>query len=107
MVGDMRHRIELQKPITSFDAGGGRNITWQSVEEISARVRPIKFEQRVYAMGVNNPVTHEIKIRYYPTLKESWRIIYDNRIFTILTMIDKDERKRFYHLTVEEGARAN
>jgi SPP1 family predicted phage head-tail adaptor len=102
-IGKMRHRIELQQPLAVKDAGGGLTITWQSVEEVDGQVKPVSAREMMHAMGINNPVTHRVKLRYRADLKPDWRLVYDGRTFKIASNPDPDERKRYLELMVEEG----
>lgn len=102
-IGKMRQRITLQKPQEVTDQGGGRSITWNDKETVWAEVKPLRGQERIHSMGLANPVTHKITIRYRSDVSADWRVLYDSRYFNIHFVLDPDERKHFKVLSVEEG----
>jgi SPP1 family predicted phage head-tail adaptor len=99
----MRHRVTLQQPSRTLDAGGGGAITWSDVEQIWAEVKPVSSGERMRAMAIANPVTHRISLRYRADILPSWRCVYDGRNFAIRSLVDPTEKKMEMTLLVEEG----
>jgi SPP1 family predicted phage head-tail adaptor len=103
MIGKMRQRVTLQKPVETTDAGGGRSITWTDVETVWAGFRPLSGRETIHAMGLANPVSHRVEIRHRTDIEPSWRLSYDGRLFSIQSVVDPDERKKTLRLMVQEG----
>ena len=103
MIGKMRHRVALQQPVEVTDAGGGRSITWDTVETVWAHVKPLRGNSRIHAMGAAYPVSHTITMRYRADIDGSWRCVYDSRNFNIHAVVNPDERKHWTELLAEEG----
>ena len=45
-IGRMRHKVKLQKPTSTRDAGGGVSQTYTTLKELWADIRPISTPDR-------------------------------------------------------------
>lgn len=100
-IGDMRHRLALEAPLSAEDGGGGAKETWALVAEVWGAIRPISGSESVEADGLRGRVSHEIWIRYR-NLAPEMRFVLGPRVFDIRAAIDVGERRRFLRCLVEE-----
>lgn len=101
-IGEMRHRLALEAPLTEADGGGGAKETWALVAEVWGAMRPISGRESVEADGLRGRVSHEIWIRYRKGLVPEMRFVLGPRVFDIRAIIDAGERRRFLRCLVEE-----
>ena len=102
MIGEMRHRITVQRPTYTQDAGKGRAVAWTNVETVWGEVKPISAREQLHGLGIVNPILHRITIRYRSDVAEDWRLVYDSRTFAIRSIRNDDERKRWTEFMAEE-----
>jgi SPP1 family predicted phage head-tail adaptor len=103
-IGDLRHRIELQKPKNTADNMGGFTVTWGTMTTIYAAVWPVSAKELIQAKENKMTITHRIRIRYRDDIKSSWRIKFGVRYFDIESIINPDERNRTLELLCKETA---
>ena len=102
-IGKMRHKVKLQKPTSTRDAGGGVSQTYTTLKELWARIRPVSGSEKYRQGKVQESVTHEIIIRYRDDLGTDYRIHYESRNFNIKVARNIDERDRYWLLQCTEG----
>lgn len=78
--GQMRERVLLQQPATSRTGLGTANIGWEDVAEVWASVRGLSSREVLQAMQANSIATHEVRIRFYPGISATWRIVWRSRV---------------------------
>lgn len=101
LMGGMRQRIALQaKTITKSEGIPQEN--WTTVATVWAAVADISGREYFQAQAVQSEVTTRIKIRYRTGITPSMRVLYGDRVFNILSVIDKDERHRVIELLCKE-----
>ncbi len=101
LMGEMRQRIALQaKTVTKSE--GILQESWTTVAKLWAAVADISGREYFQAQAVQSEVTTRIKIRYRTGITPSMRVLYDSRVFAILSVIDKDERHRVIELMCKE-----
>lgn len=101
-IGDMRHRLALQAPLSEDDGGGGVTRTWALVAEVWGAIRPLSGNEDVEADGIHGRVSHEIWIRYRTGVVPEMRFALGSRVFEIRAVLDVNERRRFLRCLVEE-----
>lgn len=104
-IGQLNKRIKVQKPVQVPDDRGGVMDDWQTVATVWASIRPKKGMERLKALGIESPTTHEIVVRYRKDIQDSnnrWRLQYGRRVFNIRETLNVEERNRFLQLQAEE-----
>jgi len=91
-IGGLRHRVELQAFTSVSDGMGGQTNTWTTEDAVRAAIWPVSAAEQVRAGAQAMTATHRIQIRYYDGLKPSWRVKFGSRYFSIVSIIDKDEK---------------
>lgn len=100
--GLMRHRIRIQKPSSERNELGEPINTWIDVANVRASINPLSGRDFIAAMQDQAEVTHKVTIRYNVAVKASMRVLYGNRVFDILHIIDTWEQHREMVLMCKE-----
>jgi SPP1 family predicted phage head-tail adaptor len=87
-IGALRDRLTLQSPNRADDGGGGAVVTWDTVAELWAYVRPISGDERLRHDAVTARVTHEVWIRYRANVVPAMRFTDGARILDIVAVLD-------------------
>jgi SPP1 family predicted phage head-tail adaptor len=90
--GTLRHSVELQSATLVSDGMGGSTATWATVATVRAAIWPTSVTEQIRAASPTMVETHKIRIRYYAGIKASWRVLFGTRYFSIVSIVDKDER---------------
>jgi len=101
-LADMRHRLALEEAAATPDGAGGSLVSWAPVAEVWAAIRPRLGAEGVEADGLMARATHEITIRFRPSVTPRQRFRLGTRIFDITSVIDAEEAHRFLTCLVEE-----
>ena len=101
-IGDLRHRITIEEKNYTSDGLGGQVEAWQEVLSCWANIKPVRMTEAYLAQQVGAEISHRVTIRYCSEIKAGMRVIYGDRIFNIVGVIDEEERKRFLTLTCKE-----
>lgn len=103
---DFRHDIVIQSPRENRDAGGGFGDPWADPIKVAAaraKIQPLRGNERLRAMQLEDTVTHRITMRYRAGITAKMRVKFGARLFNIRAVIDPEERNRFLELMCEEG----
>ena len=106
-VGDLRHRITIQKPTKTADGMGGFTETWADHATVWAAVWPLKGQTLLDAKKLETVISHRIVTRYISGVYPYWRISYDSRTFTIDSIVNPDERNRWLEFLCYEETGAS
>lgn len=101
-IGDLRHRITLQKLEMVQDSYGQPTETWTDVATVWAAVNPISGREFFQAETINSEITHKILIRHRAGIEPSMRVKFKDRIFTILSVINFQEKNEALQLMCKE-----
>ena len=102
MIGNLRHRITLQKPVITKDSIGQELEEWQDVATVWASVEPLSGKEYFNAQQVNSEITTRITIRYIELLSPQWVVQLGKRTFNILSVINFEERNIYLQLLCSE-----
>jgi SPP1 family predicted phage head-tail adaptor len=93
-IGPMDKRIELQAFTAVSDGMGGSTKTWTTEDTTWAAIWPVSASETIRAQSPTMTATHRIQMRYREELqvKASWRVKYGARYFSIVSIINKDEK---------------
>jgi len=101
LMGEMRQRVALQtRTVTRVE--GIPEESWTTVATVWAAVADLSGKEYFQAASMQSEVTTRIKIRYRKGITPSMRVLYGDRVFNILSVIDKDERHRVIELLCKE-----
>jgi len=101
-IGDLRHKIELQSFTSVSDGMGGFTKTWARVAFVRAAIWPIPAKEQILAASPTMIGTHRVRIRYYGDLTPAWRILFGTRYFSIVSIINPNEKNQMQELLCKE-----
>ena len=107
--GRLRHRVQLQAFVATTspqaaNAYGEVTKAWTTQKTRWAGIEPLKGREYQAAGAVQNEATVLIVIRYTPDIDETWRILKGSTVYSIVDIINVDERNRDLHIMCTEGA---
>lgn len=105
-LGRLRHQVKLQSPTRTTDAGGGQAISWSTLAELYADVRPKPGSEDFQHGQLQERTQHEVTIRFRSDISTAYRVLFGSRILNIRHIQNVNERDRFLILTCEEGVAA-
>ena len=103
-IGDYNKRVIIQAPLKVSDGMGGITTTYSDLATVWARINPVASSERLEAMKNGNEITHRVNIRYRSPFKAAWRIKYGNRCFSIVGVMNVQEKGEELQITVKEAA---
>ena len=107
-IGDLRHLVEIQNSTRTTDDAGGYTNSYSTVCKVFASINPKRgteiWSTGSSAMQIENPITHEIFIRYRDdvTISNTSKIIFGTREFNIKSILNMEEKDAFYKIEAEE-----
>ena len=105
--GMLHHRIKLQS-ITGYtkNSVGEKSPIWTTYSTVWASIKPVggaDFSyEKVRNVQPESVVTHDIAIRYNSAVSPKHQILFGTRVFTIVNVLDKEERGIWMTLRSEE-----
>lgn len=105
--GRLRERITIQQQSVTRDASGQELKTWPDVATVWARVTPGASSERFLASAGQRvaEVTHTIHLRYRSGITPKMRVLWENRILEIISVVDPDGKLRATVLMCKEEQR--
>jgi SPP1 family predicted phage head-tail adaptor len=100
--GRLRHYVTVQQATETQDTDGSVIQTWGTYAQVYAEISPKSGSEDYAAAGINASVVHEIRIRYLDGLTPKMRIVYGDRTFEIVGVVNWGERDREQLLTCTE-----
>jgi len=101
-IGQLRHRITIQRPAVSSDGMGGGPQTWTDVATAWAGIEPLRGSSFWQAQQTQAKTTHTVTIRYRPGITTDCRVIFSSRIFQIDAIQNPAESNRYLILLCSE-----
>jgi SPP1 family predicted phage head-tail adaptor len=100
-IGALNRRLVLEAPVETADGAGGVTRGYESAGTLWASVEPSSIRSAVEAGSLGATITHRIRIRFYPDITVRHRFRDGARIFRIVAMQEKANR-RFLDIAAEE-----
>lgn len=101
MIGRMRHRITIQHLIIVDQPGGGASEQWTDELTTWAKVEPLRSSRSLQDNQVELLDGYRFTIRWASdrTMDKKRRVVYAGKNWTINSIVQIDEAKRFYQIT--------
>lgn len=93
-IGALRDRLTLEQAVRTADGGGGAAVSWETVTELWAQVRPITGDERLRAGQVTGRITHKVTLRYRDGIVPAMRFRQGARILDIVAVLESGRRAR-------------
>ena len=100
-IGDLDKRVALQYQTRTPDGMGGFSVAWVTAGTVWAAVWPVSASEQVKAGATTMVATHRIRIRYR-LIKASWRVLYNGRYFSVVSITDPNEAHEWLDLLCKE-----
>lgn len=105
-IGELNRRIDIRHYTWTEDEWGEPKEDWASFAKVWAKIEPLSGREYWDAMKVNSEATHNVTIRYLPTLKAEMRIKFNDcnqiRTFEILHFHHDEAKRRTTSVQVKE-----
>ena len=102
----MNRRATIQQRSTGKDTFGQQSMTWTDYLPVWAYIEPMTGRELIAAQAQQSEVTHQVVIRYRAGITAAMRLVYEGRIFDILSVVDTDTQHRRLVLQCAEGLTA-
>lgn len=73
--GELRHRVALQAPTTTREAGGGFVPVFATDATVWASINTVSGREELGLQQTQNVARVRIVIRHHATIKDSWRVV--------------------------------
>jgi SPP1 family predicted phage head-tail adaptor len=100
--GSLNRRLTLEAPVVSADGAGGVVREFETVGTLWAEVTPVSAARAIEAERAGARITHRIGIRFADDITTRHRFRDGERVFRIVSLRDRDGRKRFLAIEAEE-----
>ena len=101
-IGSLNKRITLQYKTEVSDGGGGFTSTWVDLETISAAIWPTSATETLKAGQQTMVLTGRIRIRYRTNIRPSYRIKYDDKYYSITSIVNPGMENKWLDLIYKE-----
>lgn len=98
MIGSLRHRITILKPVITYDNIGQEVESWQEVATVWASVEPLSGKEYFNAQQINSEISTKITLRYLKFLLPHWVVQFGQQRYDILSIINFEERNIYLQL---------
>lgn len=95
--GKLNHRITFQ--IQNLDS---EEEEWNDIVTTWASINPISGREYYQAETINSDLTHKVRLRYRKGITPDMRILYKDRIFNIVSVINEYEKNAILQLMCRE-----
>ena len=95
--GELKHRITFQVQDLEQE-----EETWKDILSTWANINPISGKEYYSAETINSDLTHKIRLRYRKGITPDMRVIYNDRIFYIISVINEHEKNTMLQLMCRE-----
>lgn len=108
----LRHRVTFQEQVNSQDpVTGAVSLSWENawidssteLKDVPAEVLTGPGREWVGAATINAETSARINLRWFPGLRQSWRILWDGRVYNIESMETDATARREWRLRCVDG----
>lgn len=90
--GEFRHIVIFQKKLGVQNSYGEISDEWTDFLKTRAGIYPVSGKEFFAAETVNSELTHKVHLRFLPGITPDMRIKFGNRFFTIISVINYQEK---------------
>ncbi len=103
--GSRRHKITLQTKSSALDAYGQPSLTYTKLTDAWGDLRSLNGSEILTAQQQGAEITHKVMLNWTPnvaTFGPDDRVVYGNRVFDVLSVLDVEGRRRTIELMLKE-----
>jgi len=93
-IGELRHRVMLQRKTIVTDALLQQTEVWEDVATVWAAVDQLSGREYAAARQTASEATVKVTVRYRPDVAADMRVLYGNRIFEVSWIADPKEQHK-------------
>ena len=101
-IGAMRWFLTLEEKVYEDDHIGGYGISYRFLKSIWGHIEPISGKETEWACVANTYLRHKIYVRKDSDLKIGMRLIYRERIFDIIAILERYKNSTYSICMCEE-----
>ena len=101
--GRLRHRVAIERPVSTRDDFGGVIESWQTVATVWAEIHPLSGREFLAAQSTQSGVTTRITIRHLPGVTAAMRVNHDGALYNIRAVLPDPTLARHIALMCETG----
>lgn len=101
--GELRHKITIQLNQPIRNSYGELEDNWINVTTVWASIEVLRGREYFAAQQINEQITAKITIRYITGITTKMRVLFKDRIFDILAVLNHDERNIELNLMCKES----
>jgi len=102
--GRLRHRLELQTKTETRTSTGDVSMAWTTNSTVRGAIEPLTGREFVAASQTQNEVPVKILIRYHSTISDTWRILNNGLVYSILSIVNVDSKNKEMEIFCSQGA---
>jgi len=99
--GNLKHKIIIQTYSETQNGFGEVVKGWEDFKTAYASITPLSAKE-YYKAGTNAEVSHKIELRYIKDIKPKMRVVYDDREFSIESVLNIREANKTLQLICTE-----
>lgn len=103
-IGRLRHRVALQAYTASRDSFGAETQEWSDTANVWASIEPVSGKEYFSSKQLNAEITTKITIRYLKDISPKMRVVFEGRIYEIISVINFEEKNISLTLMCKESA---
>lgn len=103
MIGELKHRIALQEQVIVKDELEQEIEIWQEVYKVWAEIKPLSGKEYFKARQTKSEVRVQITIRYKKEVNNQMRVVLDNQVYEIVSVINLEHQNKYLQLLCKEG----
>lgn len=101
--GDLNRKVRFERRPVEQDTAGQLVAAWEHQFSAWARIEQLEGRELVMAQAINTEVTHRVVIRYRPRVDTAMRVVYRERVFNVLSVVDPETEHVWLHVLCSEG----
>lgn len=102
--GQLRHSVTIERRVATRDAFGGASDQWEPVfPNIAASIEPLSGRELYSAQQHHSEVTVRIRVRFRTGVVPAHRVMFGGQPYSVLHVINKDQRSVELHLMCSIG----
>lgn len=92
--GDLWTRVTIQEATESRDSIGQVEQTWTNLYSRWADVMPLDDTESMRARAIRETASHLVTLRYIEGLTTKHRIVWKNKVFNIVSVLNKEAKDK-------------
>lgn len=101
-VGSLKNKIIFQEQTQTKSSVGQPKNTWNDILITWASIQTISGKEQFLSNQNFQTLSHKLRVRYSKLINSKQRILFGNRIFKILAVLNIYEKNKEFEILVEE-----